>query len=68
MGFNKYNTLSSHVARYEQIGYIVQAWIMDDIPHIPKDELERIQKLELFDEYEEWHLFQQHYHILYAKK
>ncbi|CAK9068657.1 unnamed protein product [Durusdinium trenchii] len=36
--------------------------------HLDQSEVERIQKLELMDEFEEWHLIQGHYFVLVASK
>jgi len=69
----KYKTLEDLKARYLSLGFHeVQPRDMNDIgtdPLIfPLDEQRRVARLEIFDEFEEWHLFAAHYAITVAVK
>jgi len=61
--------LTAHEARFKENGWKkATAWDMDTIYKriIPRDEHLRISKLEIFDEFEEWHMIQEHYCICVA--
>eukprot|EP00946_MAST-07B_sp_MAST-7B-sp1_P004446 g4446.t1 len=68
---DKYPSLSSLKSRYESLGWpdtVVRD--MNDVYYnfLRKDEVKRIERLEIFDELEEWHLIQAHYSITVAVK
>ena len=66
-----YPTLASLKARYEALGWTETCVRdMNDVYYnfLHKDEVKRIEKLEIFDELEEWHLIQGHYCITVAIK
>ena len=52
-------TLEAHVERLKAAGW-QQAWAVDMDTvyrnHLPPSEKQRIERLELFDEFEEWHM------------
>ena len=70
LGIAAYPTLQSHHRRYIDVAGFESVSIadMNDIydNQIDKDEIKRIAKLELFDEFEEWRLMQAHYFIAVA--
>lgn len=71
LGYNDYPTIEAHQKRYHSLGYSrYQGADMNDIYRLKVDrtEIKRIERLELFDEFEEWHLIQAHYHISLASK
>lgn len=57
-------TLVAHEQRLSTCGW-PQAWAidMDTIysKHLPPEDKKRIERLEMFDEFEEWHMIQEHY-------
>jgi tRNA wybutosine-synthesizing protein 4 len=66
LGISAYPTLEDQHGRFikagfEQVDVATMNKIFDEC--IDKDELNRIKKLELFDEFEEWRLMQAHYFI-----
>jgi tRNA wybutosine-synthesizing protein 4 len=66
---HKYPDPASQNKRYRDLGWDTQAtWDMNKIYRTFMDahDVRRIEKLEMFDEYEEWHLFQGHYCISMA--
>jgi tRNA wybutosine-synthesizing protein 4 len=71
LGYEKYPDLAAHKERYLTAGYqVYEGWDMNEIYRYFLDpkEVKRIEKLELFDEFEEWHMIQAHYHISMAVK
>jgi tRNA wybutosine-synthesizing protein 4 len=62
----KYPTKEDQIARYSSFGYNASAVRMIDFYRqiISQEERTRVRKLELFDEYEQWHLKCTHYVIL----
>jgi len=66
-----YPTLESQRARYTQRGWDQAfAGSMNEIysKHLDQKDVERIHKLEMMDEFEEWYLIQAHYFLLVATK
>ena len=66
---HKYPTLKSLKDRYEELGYKdVKIRDMNDVYYnfIDNEDRARIEKIELFDELEEWHLIQGHYCLAVA--
>lgn len=66
---SKYPDMMSLKARYESLGWTnTHVRDMNDVYYnfIEKSEVSRIQRLEIFDELEEWHLIQGHYCISVA--
>jgi len=69
LGARRYPSLISQVDRYKKYGYNhSEAMDMFDIYNNILDNIDkyRIQKIELFDEYEEWKLIQEHYCIVWS--
>jgi len=69
LGLDAYPDLESQKERFLKLGWKRHdAWDMNDVYkyYLPVDELKRVEKIELFDEYEEWHLIQGHYCISMA--
>jgi tRNA wybutosine-synthesizing protein 4 len=66
-----YPTLESQRDRYLQRGW-EQCWManMNEVysKYLDEKDVERIHKLEMMDEFEEWHLIQAHYFILIATR
>ncbi|SBT43639.1 leucine carboxyl methyltransferase, putative [Plasmodium ovale wallikeri] len=65
----KYNSLDLQLMRYKSLGWInVYINDMNEIYdyHLGEDEKKEIEKIEMFDEFEEWRLLQNHYFILVA--
>lgn len=65
----KYPTLDDQIQRFKNLGYQnVRAkdflYVYNHI--LDKKEKERIEKIEMLDEYEEWRLILQHYFVLIA--
>ena len=65
----KYPEIQDQIARYEGFGFTkaycndmdkLYSWFITDADR------KRIERIEYFDEYEEWHLIQGHYCILVA--
>mmetsp|Transcript_55136 Transcript_55136/g.118387 ORF Transcript_55136/g.118387 Transcript_55136/m.118387 type:complete len:414 (+) Transcript_55136:73-1314(+) len=66
-----YPSLASQRERYLQRGWErCNLANMNEVyeKHLDRAEVERIQRLELLDEFEEWHLIQQHYFLLIATR
>jgi O-methyltransferase involved in polyketide biosynthesis len=66
---HEYPNLASLISRYKSLGWnFVQALDMNQVycEFLPPKDVERVQRLELFDELEEWHLIQGHYSITIA--
>lgn len=70
LGFTAYPDLIAQQQRYRSCGFTHYAgWDMNDIYRYalgPLAEVKRIERLELFDEFEEWNMIQAHYHISVA--
>ncbi|EAA18792.1 unknown protein-related [Plasmodium yoelii yoelii] len=65
----KYNSLELQMERYKRLGWSnVYINDMNEIYdyHINSEEKKKIEKIEMFDEFEEWRLLQNHYFILVA--
>ena len=67
----KYPEIQDQIARYEGFGFTkaycndmdkLYSWFITDADR------KRIERIEYFDEYEEWHLIQGHYCILVAAR
>jgi hypothetical protein len=68
-GLNAFPDLNSQIARYTDLGYQACTSIdMNDVYYrlLPRAEVARIERLEIFDELEEWHLMSAHYSITVA--
>eukprot|EP00270_Netrium_digitus_P003426 TRINITY_DN13951_c0_g1_i2.p1 TRINITY_DN13951_c0_g1~~TRINITY_DN13951_c0_g1_i2.p1 ORF type:complete len:344 (+),score=69.09 TRINITY_DN13951_c0_g1_i2:36-1034(+) len=62
-------TLEAKKLRFTELGFKrADAVDMDDIyrKHLNPDDVRRIETLEIFDEFEEWHIMQEHYCIAYG--
>ncbi|CEM03436.1 unnamed protein product [Vitrella brassicaformis CCMP3155] len=71
LGIHEYPTLDSQRQRYVSLGFTrCEAADMNDVYdlHLDGAEIARIQRLEIFDELEEWRLIQGHYFIGVALK
>ncbi|KAF8820908.1 leucine carboxyl methyltransferase [Cardiosporidium cionae] len=69
LGLHKYPTITSQIERYKQLGWKnCIATDMNDMydKFIDQTERQRIEKLEIFDELEEWRLIQAHYILIVA--
>eukprot|EP00899_Mesostigma_viride_P024360 jgi/Mesvir1/5108/Mv15268-RA.1 len=69
LGIHATKDLGAHQARFQNAGWQrSDGYDMDTIycHMLDKRELQRIERLEIFDEFEEWHLIQQHYCIAYG--
>ena len=69
LGLAEYPDLEAQRKRFLNLGFTVHgAWSMTDIYRhfLDKEETRKIEKIELFDEFEEWHLIQGHYCISMA--
>jgi len=69
LGIRAYPNLKSQEERFSQLGWRkVRAWNMNDIygHYLPKEEIKRVEKIELFDEFEEWRLILSHYCVVMA--
>ncbi|SBT80533.1 leucine carboxyl methyltransferase, putative [Plasmodium malariae] len=65
----KYNNLDLQLKRFKTLGWLnVYINDMNEIYdyHISTEERKMVEKLEMFDEFEEWKLLQNHYFILVA--
>eukprot|EP01071_Lankesteria_metandrocarpae_P005572 Lankesteria_metandrocarpae@DN4044_c0_g1_i1.p1 len=65
-GIEKYPTLESQFKRYHSLGWTgSSALTMNQIydTYLDREDVKRVEKLELFDEIEEWRLFGDHYFI-----
>ena len=68
-GLTAFPDIATQTARYRQLGYAAATVAdMNDIYYrmLPRSEVARIERLELFDEVEEWHLMSAHYCIAVA--
>ena len=68
-GLNAFPDIASQVARYRELGYSASSVAdMNDIYYrvLPRADVVRAERLELFDELEEWHLMSAHYCIAVA--
>lgn len=67
----EYPTLELQRGRYQQRGF-EQCWAanMNEVysKHLDEKDIERIHRLEMMDEFEEWHLIQAHYFCLVATR
>ena len=66
MSYEKYPTLEEQQNRFLQHGWDISvAWDLNRVyvNFLDKAELKRIEGIEMFDEYEEWHIFMMHYCI-----
>eukprot|EP00919_Chromeraceae_sp_WS-2016_P048176 GHVR01114148.1.p1 GENE.GHVR01114148.1~~GHVR01114148.1.p1 ORF type:complete len:140 (+),score=22.74 GHVR01114148.1:172-591(+) len=71
LGLLDYPTLQSQVDRFHKLGWPYYRYSnMNDIyeNYIDQNDVYRVQKVELFDELEEWRLIQNHYYIGIAVK
>ena len=72
LGIHEFPTLESERSRFIEINGFDKVSIADMNQifdsHIDKDEVRRVCKLEMFDEFEEWRLMQAHYFIAVASK
>jgi len=73
LGLTTYPDIESLRRRYtEAAGYTHYAgWDMNDMYRFylqPTSEIRRIERIELFDEFEEWYMIQAHYHISMASR
>eukprot|EP00850_Spirogloea_muscicola_P016954 SM000141S00898 [mRNA] locus=s141:222372:225856:+ [translate_table: standard] len=68
LGIKDTPDLESKKRRFTTCGWkVAQAHDMDEIYSTLDDtDLKRIERLELFDEFEEWHIMQEHYCIAYG--
>ncbi|ETW58352.1 hypothetical protein PFMC_05455 [Plasmodium falciparum CAMP/Malaysia] len=65
----KYYNLQTQLERYKSLGWVnVYINDMNEIYdyHINMEEKKKIELIEMFDEFEEWRLLQNHYFILVA--
>jgi tRNA wybutosine-synthesizing protein 4 len=68
-GLNAFPDLNAKIACYTELGYQACTSIdMNDVYYrlLPRAEVARIERLEIFDELEEWHLMSAHYSITVA--
>jgi tRNA wybutosine-synthesizing protein 4 len=68
-GLQAFPDITSQIARYRELGFRgCTVADMNDIYYriLPRTEVARIERLELFDEVEEWHLMSAHYCIAVA--
>jgi hypothetical protein len=68
-GLLAFPDIASQTQRYLELGYShASVWDMNDVYYrlLPQNEVARIERLELFDEVEEWHLMSAHYCIAIA--
>lgn len=71
LGIFDYPSLESVKARYTKLNFdAVEAYDMLTIYNniLDKNEKRRIEKIEWFDEFEEWNIMQSHYFVSFAKK
>ena len=68
-GLHAFPDIPAQTSRYKELGYQACTVIdMNDIYYriLPKQDIARIERLEIFDEIEEWHLMSAHYAIAVA--
>ena len=66
---NEYDSISKQQKRFYDIGYDISiAWDLNRIytDYLDKNETRQIERIEMFDEYEEWHMFMKQYCISYS--
>lgn len=66
MSYEKYPTLDEQQNRFLSNGYnVAVAWDLNRIyrEYLDRSETKRIEMIEMFDEFEEWHIFMAHYFI-----
>ena len=71
LGLTAYPDIPSQRQRYTTAGYSEYVgWDMGRVysEYLDRADVKRIERLELFDEFEEWNLIQSHYHISLAAK
>merc|ERR1712190_87377 len=71
LSIHEYPTLDAQRERYQSRGWERCTLAdMDEIynKYLDQKDVERIQRLELLDEFEEWHLIQGHYFLLIATR
>jgi len=71
LSIRTYPDVESQQKRLEELGFdFVQVFDMNDIYYkcIDRADVARAEKLEIFDEFEEWHLMQAHYCIVLSVK
>ena len=69
-GITEFPSLDSQIERYKTLGFDVLAWDMNKALEdlVPKEIVEKWNRIERLDEVEEWIMFCNHYFILYAEK
>ena len=68
-GLNAFPDIAAQTARYRELGYQAATVAdMNDVYYrvLPRGDVNRAERLELFDEVEEWHLMSAHYCIAVA--
>lgn len=71
LGYEAYPDFEAQQKRFVGCGYDhYMGWDMNEVysHYLPRQDIKRIERLELFDEFEEWYLIQAHYHIGIAIK
>jgi len=71
VGINDYPNIPSLQKRFTELGYTsVEVYDMIDMynVHLDQTERKRIEKIEWFDEFEEWNLMQKHYYVSLCSK
>jgi len=71
LSIHEYPTMESQNERYTQRGWDQCSLIdMNQVysKYLDREDVARIQKIELMDEFEEWHLIQAHYFLLIATR
>lgn len=71
LGVEAHPTLRSQEERFTAAGWdAARAWDMNDVysHYLPRDDVLRAERLEMFDEFEEWFLIQAHYCIAVARR
>eukprot|EP00906_Rhabdomonas_costata_P036121 RCo050694 len=68
LSIHRYPTLEAQSRRYHELGFThVVAWDMVTVyARLPKEERERVNRLELLDELEEWNMLLSHYCFVFA--
>mmetsp|Transcript_7120 Transcript_7120/g.12499 ORF Transcript_7120/g.12499 Transcript_7120/m.12499 type:complete len:324 (+) Transcript_7120:301-1272(+) len=69
LAIHEYPDIKAQEKRFTSLGWSrAQALDMNDIYYkcIDKEDLQRAERLEIFDEFEEWHLMQGHYCVVLA--
>merc|ERR1712050_675825 len=71
LSIHDYPSIAAQRDRYQQRGWQHCTFAdMNEVysKHLDQKDVERIQRLELLDEFEEWHLIQGHYFVLVAAR